>query len=233
MIATPVTSTRHLGRGAVSFDEVYSLGPCLARGAYSRVHACRERRPGGDEFAVKLIDKANCSAARLEAIKAGLAIRAGLPRHPHIVPLRDIFDGAREFALVMPLVRGGELFERIVARRRYAERDAAEVLRKLLATVAFLHARHIAHRDLKPENILLNDEDDVKIADFGLAAMVRQVGEDASFLRHTKCGSLMYAAPEVLVSDASRGYDAAKVRQVTSPGGRANAQLHHLQGAKP
>ncbi len=76
--------------------------------------------------------------------------------------------------------------------------------------IGHCHALNVYHRDLKPENILLDDNDQVKIADFGLAAMVHQVREDASFLRHTKCGSLMYAAPEVLLSDASRGYDAAK-----------------------
>ena len=66
------------------------------------------------------------------------------------------------------------------------------------------------HRDLKPENILLDDNDNVKIADFGLAALAQQTREDASFLQHTKCGSIMYAAPEVLVSSAQTGYDAAK-----------------------
>ena len=72
------------------------------------------------------------------------------------------------------------------------------------------HDLNVYHRDLKPENILLDEHDHVKIADFASPAMVHQVQEDASFLRHTKCGSLMYAAPEVLTSDASKGYDAAK-----------------------
>ena len=83
--------------------------------------------------------------------------------------------------------------------------------------VAHCHAQNVYHRDLKPENILLDGADNVKIADFGLAALAygrsapigATVHEDASFLQHTKCGSLMYAAPEVLRTTLQRGYDAA------------------------
>ena len=76
--------------------------------------------------------------------------------------------------------------------------------------MAHCHALSVFHRDLKPENILLDENDCVKIADFGLAALAHQVQEDASFLQHTRCGSLMYAAPEVLASNAQNGYDAGK-----------------------
>ena len=107
------------------------------------------------------------------------------------------------------MCRGGELFDRIAECGKLDEETARRYLIQMAQAIGHCHKLHVYHRDLKPENILLDDNDEVKIADFGLAAMVQKVREDASFLRHTKCGSLMYAAPEVLVSDASRGYDAA------------------------
>ena len=116
--------------------------------------------------------------------------------HPNVIKLYEIYDEPKKMHLVMELVTGGELFERIVARRRYAERDAAEVLRKLLATVAFLHARHIAHRDLKPENILLrgsDDDTDLVLVDFGIAKSFV-----SDYAMRTPCGSVHYTAPEVM-----------------------------------
>ena len=77
-----------------------------------------------------------------------------------------------------------------VARRYFSQMASA---------MDHCHARNVFHRDLKPENILLDGEDNVKIADFGLASMLsKNVEGDSSFLNHTKCGSLMYAAAAFL-----------------------------------
>ena len=100
--------------------------------------------------------------------------------------------------------------DRIAETGKLDEPTARRYLVQLAAAVAHCHALNVYHRDLKPENILLDEYDRVKVADFGLAALAHQVREDASFLQHTKCGSLMYAAPEVLLSSAESGYDAAK-----------------------
>ena len=130
--------------------------------------------------------------------------------HPNIVRLYETFEDHSYIYMVMELCRGGELFDRIAESGRLDEVVARRHLTEMCQAIDHCHDLNVYHRDLKPENILLDEHDHVKIADFGLAAMVHQVQEDASFLRHTKCGSLMYAAPEVLTSDASKGYDAAK-----------------------
>jgi serine/threonine protein kinase len=129
-----------------------------------------------------------------------------------VVELKEtLFDLDRKLVfMVMELCRGGELFDRIAECGSLDEPTARRYLHQLADALEACHKLSIFHRDLKPENVLLSDEGDVKIADFGLSAMMSTVHEDASFLRHTQCGSLMYAAPEVLVSSADRGYDAAK-----------------------
>merc|ERR1719408_920253 len=110
----------------------------------------------------------------------------------------------------MELCYGGELFDRIAESGKLDDSTARQYLVQAAAAIAHCHAQNVFHRDLKPENILLDANNTVKVADFGLAALAHRVREDASFLQHTKCGSLMYAAPEVLLSSAESGYDAAK-----------------------
>ena len=105
---------------------------------------------------------------------------------------------------------GARAQDRIAESGKLDEATARQYLTQAASAVAHCHALSVFHRDLKPENILLDEHDRVKIADFGLAALAHQVTEDASFLQHTRCGSLMYAAPEVLASNAQSGYDAAK-----------------------
>jgi serine/threonine protein kinase len=106
--------------------------------------------------------------------------------------------------------------DRIAESGKLDERTAREYLVQMASAVAHCHAQNVFHRDLKPENILLDGHNCVKVADFGLAALAHRVHEDASFLQHTKCGSLMYAAPEVLTSSASAGYVAARLDPATA-----------------
>ena len=107
------------------------------------------------------------------------------------------------------LCHGGELFDRIAECGGLAEDDAKRYFVQILHALSHCHENRVYHRDLKPENILLDADDNAKVADFGLAAVYRHVAGDASYLQHTKVGSVMYAAPEVLVSTALQGYDAA------------------------
>jgi len=95
---------------------------------------------------------------------------------------------------VLELATGGELFDQIVSRGSYSERDAANIIRQILEAVGKMHAEGIAHRDLKPENLLVTGENNeiIKISDFGLS---KDFGKEN--LR-TSCGTPDYVAPEVL-----------------------------------
>jgi calcium/calmodulin-dependent protein kinase I len=87
------------------------------------------------------------------------------------------------------------LFDHIVARGQYSEKDAANIVRQILEGVSYMHNNGIAHRDLKPENLLAMDDncDIVKISDFGLS---KEFLGDNNL--HTACGTPEYAAPEVV-----------------------------------
>ena len=58
--------------------------------------------------------------------------------------------------IVMELVQGGELFDRIVERSGYTEKNARDLIKIFLETVAYMHDANVVHRDLKPENLLLS-----------------------------------------------------------------------------
>lgn len=132
--------------------------------------------------------------------------------HPGIVSVHDVYCSETTFSLVMQLVEGGDLFDRILKRRFYPESDARGVLRNLLSALSYLHTRSIAHRDIKPENILLRSNRshvDVLLTDFGLAKAT-PVGAAGC---KTFCGTPQYLAPEVLRqqvdSTNDKGYDGA------------------------
>lgn len=92
------------------------------------------------------------------------------------------------FFLVMELITGGELFDRICKKERYTEREARALMLQLSSALAFAHARGIVHRDLKPENILLKSREDdtsVKLADLGFAKVLTSPHQ----LMTTPCGT--------------------------------------------
>mmetsp|Transcript_7556 Transcript_7556/g.8287 ORF Transcript_7556/g.8287 Transcript_7556/m.8287 type:complete len:235 (-) Transcript_7556:95-799(-) len=112
-------------------------------------------------------------------------------KHKNIIHLIDVYNEGESLYLVMEVIKGGELFDEIVRRGSYSEKDASNIIRQILEAVAYMHSMGVAHRDLKPENLLI-EGDGVKLSDFGLSKRF-----DNSPLR-TCCGTPDYAAPEVL-----------------------------------
>ena len=121
--------------------------------------------------------------------------------HPNIIKLYEVYEGEYHIYLVMELLKGGELFDRIVKKGINKEKDACIIIVRLLSALEYLHGLGIMHRDIKPENLILKDEHDfeIKLADFGLAEFVTKT--DLLFRR---CGTPGYVAPEIL---ADKPYD--------------------------
>lgn len=129
-------------------------------------------------------------------------------RHVHVVSLKEVLASRTKIFIVLELVTGGELFDKIVAEGKFNEVTARKYFQQLVAGTAYCHKQGVCHRDLKPENLLLDGEENLKISDFGLSSLYEQAaGEtDRRTLLHTTCGTPNYVAPEVL---ADRGYDGA------------------------
>ncbi|KAJ6794865.1 calcium and calcium/calmodulin-dependent serine/threonine-protein kinase-like [Iris pallida] len=116
--------------------------------------------------------------------------------HQNVIHLYDVYEDTNGVHLVLELCSGGELFDRIVAKDRYAEVEAAEVVRQIAEGLNALHKANIVHRDLKPENCLFLDETQhspLKIMDFGLSSV-----EDFTDPIVALFGSIDYVSPEAL-----------------------------------
>lgn len=163
-----------------------------------------EHKQTGRLAAVKVIDKTNLEV-NTTALKTEVLILKKV-QDPNIVELFDIYESDKKVYLVMELLTGGELFDRIVKKypNGYSEVTASILTKKIVSSIKYLHSQGIVHRDLKPENLLYaspGDDADIKITDFGLAKIASN-----ELLLKTACGTPNYVAPEVLLNE---GYDAA------------------------
>jgi hypothetical protein len=178
-------------RSARRIEAHYDIREILGDGTSGQVRRAINRQTG-QEYAVKIISLRR--QLDLTSMEQEVTMMQSLD-HPYIVQLVDVFvhHGIAMY-LVMELVAGGDLFERIVQQERYTEVDARRVMRRLLSAVNYLHqSKNIVHRDLKPENILCgSNPTHVKLADFGLAKIIQSDG------LKTFCGTPQYFAPEVL-----------------------------------
>ncbi|KAK6622713.1 hypothetical protein RUM43_008556 [Polyplax serrata] len=171
----------------------------LGDGSFSVCRKCTHRRTG-QEYAVKIVTR------RLDCTHEINLLRT-CQGHPNIVNLHEVYFDEAHTYIVLELLRGGELLERIRKKDRFTESEASQIMRKLVSAVSFMHSHGVVHRDLKPENLLFTDESDsaeIKIVDFGFA---RKHEEESM---HTPCFTLQYAAPEVLKQAFNReedGYD--------------------------
>eukprot|EP00299_Pterocystis_sp_00344_P009189 c3775_g1_i1.p1 GENE.c3775_g1_i1~~c3775_g1_i1.p1 ORF type:complete len:366 (+),score=73.30 c3775_g1_i1:42-1100(+) len=175
--------------------EKYTIGDVLGTGNYAEVRLGVNRETG-EKVAIKVI---TLTKETTPDILNEIDILARVDDHPHVIQLKAIYEKKGRMFIVMELVTGGELFDRIIARQHFAENDARDLMHVLISTVGHMHAHGIVHRDLKPENILFaNPAPDapIKIADFGLAKLY-QPSEDGDNLK-TLCGTPGYVAPEVL-----------------------------------
>ncbi|KAK2824960.1 hypothetical protein Q7C36_018887 [Tachysurus vachellii] len=175
----------------------YEVGKVIGDGNFAVVKECVERA-SGQEYALKIIDKAKCSGKEhLIANEVAILRRV---RHPSIILLIEEVDTPTELYLVMELVKGGDLFDAITSSTKYTERDASAMVYNLTGALKYLHRMSIVHRDIKPENLLVCEYPDgtksLKLGDFGLATVVEGP-------LYTVCGTPTYVAPEII---AETGY---------------------------
>ncbi|KAJ1277988.1 hypothetical protein BS78_04G045500 [Paspalum vaginatum] len=181
----------------------YEIGRQLGQGNFAKVYFARNLTDG-QAVAIKMIDKDKVTRVGLMVqIKREISIMR-LVRHPNVLQLFEVMASKSKIYFVLEYAKGGELFNKI-SKGKFSEDVARRYFHQLICAVDYCHSRGVYHRDLKPENLLLDDNENLKVSDFGLSALAESKRHDG--LLHTTCGTPAYVAPEVL---SRRGYDGAK-----------------------
>ncbi|XP_072012863.1 serine/threonine-protein kinase BRSK1 isoform X5 [Engystomops pustulosus] len=153
----------------------------------------------GQKVAIKIVNREKLSESVLMKVEREIAILK-LIEHPHVLKLHDVYENKKYLYLVLEHVSGGELFDYLVKKGRLTPKEARKFFRQIISALDFCHSYSICHRDLKPENLLLDEKNNIRIADFGMASL--QVGDS---LLETSCGSPHYACPEVIKGEKYDG----------------------------
>ncbi len=151
-------------------------------------------------IAIKCINKRiakQCGLSPKDIAKEAVLHKHCSP-HPNVIAFMDTGEDINWRWIAMELATGGDLFDKIEPDVGIEEEIAHFYFKQLISAVDFIHARGVAHRDLKPENIFLDNGGNLKIGDFGLAALFRHSKSGKRRKCHTMCGSPPYIAPEVI-----------------------------------
>ncbi|RHY89145.1 hypothetical protein DYB35_008417, partial [Aphanomyces astaci] len=196
----------------------YEIGKTLGEGTFGKVKYAVNTETD-ERVAIKVLDKDKIQKQNMGAqIKKEISIMK-MVRNRHVVVLKEVLASRTKIFIVLELITGGELFDKIVSEGRFNEETARFYFRQLVNGVEYCHSQGVCHRDLKPgtfpnllhldslhaavENLLLDENGDLKISDFGLSALYEGGGPDGAegsraSLLHTTCGTPNYVAPEVL-----------------------------------
>ncbi|CAO1944599.1 unnamed protein product [Urochloa humidicola] len=182
----------------------YEIGKQLGQGTFAKVFYARNLTTG-QAVAIKMISKDKVMKVGLiEQIKREISIMR-LVKHPNVLQLFEVMASKSKIYFVLEYAKGGELFNKIAKGGKLSEDAARKYFHQLISAVDYCHSRGVYHRDLKPENLLLDDNENLKVSDFGLSALAESKRQDG--LLHTTCGTPAYVAPEVL---SRKGYDGPK-----------------------
>ncbi|XP_071731370.1 calcium-dependent protein kinase 11-like isoform X2 [Rutidosis leptorrhynchoides] len=174
----------------------FTMGKKLGQGQFGTTYLCREKSTGID-YACKSIPKRKLLCKDdYDDVWREIQIMHHLSEHPCVVQINGAYEDNVFVHLVMEMCAGGELFDRIVQKGHYSEKEAAKLMKTIVGVVEACHSLGVMHRDLKPENFLFHsiDEDaQLKAIDFGLSVFYKP-GQYLSDV----VGSPYYVAPEVL-----------------------------------
>jgi 5'-AMP-activated protein kinase catalytic alpha subunit len=171
----------------------YILGEEIGSGAFGKVllgrHILTE-----EKVAIKVLDKSilNQTPEDYELVMKEISILK-LVKHKYIVQLYEILQTAQHIFIIMEYCEGKEILDYILQKTKLTELESLKYFQQLINCLFYLHSQNIAHRDVKIDNMLLDSNKDLKLIDFGLST--KYTDDD---LLDQPCGTVVYAAPEVL-----------------------------------
>ncbi|RYO75295.1 hypothetical protein DL766_003303 [Monosporascus sp. MC13-8B] len=187
------------------------LGKTIGAGSMGKVKLAR-KEDSTEQVACKIVPRGSTeeghqSRAEKERADQSKEIRTAreaaivtLLQHPHICGLRDVVRTNYHWYMLFEYVNGGQMLDYIISHGKLKEKQARKFSRQISSALDYCHRNSIVHRDLKIENILISKTGDIKIIDFGLSNLFAPRGHLKTF-----CGSLYFAAPELLQARAYTG----------------------------
>jgi serine/threonine protein kinase KIN1/2 len=180
----------------------WQLGKTIGQGSMGKVKLAKNNETG-EQVAIKIVprqatdDQGNPKDDRADRSKeirtAREAAMVSLLDHPFICGMRDVQRTNYHWYMLFEYVNGGQMLDYIISHGRLKEKQARKFGRQIASALDYCHRNSIVHRDLKIENILISKTGDIKIIDFGLSNLF-----SPRALLKTFCGSLYFAAPELL-----------------------------------
>ena len=171
----------------------YVIGERMGSGGFGTVYA-GEELPSHRKIAIKCIPKTRIADPRVkEKLISEVDIQKSL-HNKHIVEFLGVFQDDNYVYILLELCPNGTVLDQLKKHMPFTEDQAANVARQVLQALVYLHEKRVIHRDLKLQNFLLDENMNVKIADFGLSAQL----QDDDDKRMTICGTPSYLSPEVL-----------------------------------
>ncbi|TFY80501.1 hypothetical protein EWM64_g3515 [Hericium alpestre] len=178
---------------AMQFRRVGFLG----EGGFARVYEVEDAR--SLRYACKVVTKSSLKTKKAKTkLYAEIKIHRSL-EHPNIVQFGDCFEDDENVYMTLELCQSGSLMDMLRRRKRFTEPEARFFVVQLVGACQYMHDHQVIHRDLKLGNIFLDSNMNVKVGDFGLAALIESPGER----KKTICGTPNYIAPEVLFDTAN------------------------------
>lgn len=176
----------------------YLLKEKIGSGAYSEIRVAIDYYTN-EKYACKVIPMQKLIASNTEyRIDNEVKIMKTLT-HPSIVTLIDVLKDSLNCYIIMELVSHKSLYDRITEIKKFDEQKAKFIFRQILDGIYNMHQNNICHRDIKPENVMIDENDFIKIIDFGLSDY-----ESGPFTN--SCGSTAYQSPESFKCDPYDGY---------------------------
>ena len=178
----------------------YSLGVEIGSGAFGKVFLGTHIITS-ESVAIKVLDKFILSQTPedLLLIQKEISILK-IVKHKHIAQLYQIMETPRYIYIIMEYCEGKDLMDYIITKTRLTEMESLKLFQQLISALTYLHNQNIAHRDIKIDNMLLDAQMNLKLVDFGLSTKY----EDKALLTQP-CGTVVYAAPEVLEGKEYKG----------------------------
>ena len=177
-----------------SLDD-YVIGKQIGQGAYAIVRIGLHK-PTNKKVAMKIYKKHKLEEPnRRKSVKREIKLMEKM-NHSHIIQLFEIIDTQKYVILIMEYIGGGSLHGYLKSKpnRRLEEMDAKRIIKEIVEGLRYCHSRCITHRDIKLENLLLDDDDKMKIIDFGFSTCVPNEKKIKIF-----CGTPSYMAPEIVL----------------------------------